>query len=92
MLKCLIIPLVVPSLIVSVGSLKLSMTGKIGIRFEKDASVPGFSDSTTAYNIILQHNIMPREKLDRTKPRPSNGCMPNLFKFYSLFYYPKQHN
>jgi Na+/H+-dicarboxylate symporter len=30
MLKCIIIPLVIPSLIVSVGSPQLSMTGKIG--------------------------------------------------------------
>ena len=32
MLRCVIIPLVIPSLIVAVGSLKLSMTGKIGAR------------------------------------------------------------
>ena len=32
MLKCLIIPLVIPSIIVAVGSLELSVTGKIGVR------------------------------------------------------------
>jgi Na+/H+-dicarboxylate symporter len=32
LLQCLIIPLVIPSLIVAVGSLDLSLTGKIGAR------------------------------------------------------------
>ena len=62
MLKCIIIPLIIPSLIVAVGSLDAAMAGKIGLR----AVVYYLSTTIIAVilGIILVMTIKPGDRTD----------------------------
>ena len=57
MLKCIIIPLVIPSLVTAVGSMNLSLSGKVGLR----AVIYYFSTTVLAVilGIILVVTIQP---------------------------------
>ena len=67
MLKALILPLVVPSLITAVGSLDLSLSGKVGHRYSLPSFCPFlpkhfdhlFHDKTDHFHQKLKHFLSP---------------------------------